>query len=69
MAVFMQTGWSVEGLERIQRHAQELLPRLFPLQADCYAAAAPPTLQPVSLIDTVPDWAIRACSCLPCDSV
>ncbi len=44
----MQVGWSVEGLERIQRHAEELLPRLFPLQADCYEAAAPPTLQPVS---------------------
>ena len=45
----MQVGWSVEGLERIQRHAEELLPRLFPLQADCYEAAAPSTLQPVSL--------------------
>ena len=39
----------MEGLERVQRHAQELLPRLFPLQADCYAVAAPATLQPVSL--------------------
>ena len=44
----MQLGWSVEGLERIQRHAEELLPRLFPLQADCYEAASPSTLQPVS---------------------
>ena len=46
----LQVGWSVEGLERIQRHARELLPRLFPLQADCYETAAPSTLQPVSLI-------------------
>ena len=45
----VQVGWSVEGLERIQRHAEELLPRLFPLQADCYEAAGPSTLQPVSL--------------------
>ena len=43
----VQVGWSVEGLTRVQRQAQELLPRLFPLQADCFAAAAPHTLQPV----------------------
>ena len=42
-----QVGWSVEGLARVQRQAQELLPRLFPLQADCFQAAAPHTLQPV----------------------
>ena len=42
-----QVGWSVEGLARVQRQAQELLPRLFPLQADCFPAAAPHTLQPV----------------------
>jgi hypothetical protein len=44
-----QVGWSVEGLKRVQRHAQELLPRLFPLQADSHSVAAPATLQPVSL--------------------
>ena len=43
----VQVGWSVEGLARVQRQAQELLPRLFPLQAGCFAAAAPHTLQPV----------------------
>ena len=43
----VQVGWSVEGLTRVQRQAQELLPRLFPLQADCFPASAPHTLQPV----------------------
>ena len=50
LGLCVQLGWSVEGLERIQRHAEEFLPRLFPLQADCYDAAAASTLQPVSLM-------------------
>lgn len=49
--VCLQLGWSVEGMRRIQRHASELLPRLFMLVAENLAAAGPGTLQQVPLAD------------------
>jgi len=46
--VCIQIGWSVEGVARIQKHAEVLLLRMFLLQADYYAAAASYASQPVS---------------------
>jgi hypothetical protein len=43
----LQLGWSVEGMRRIQRHASELLPRIFLLVAEHFPIAAPAVMQQV----------------------